>query len=76
MIFIFQIQIVLYETHSIVTAENSDMVSHLVKEVNQAALEKHAEEKGRLVPTGPSLTEESYNEMQVRNFLNSRQIIT
>ncbi|KAJ9581286.1 hypothetical protein L9F63_023536, partial [Diploptera punctata] len=46
-----QIQIVLYETHSIVSAENSEMVSRLVNEMNYNAKEKHAEEQGKSLPS-------------------------
>ena len=37
----------LYETHSIVSAENTEMVSRLVGEMNYNAKEKHAEEQGK-----------------------------
>ncbi|XP_063232275.1 putative methyltransferase NSUN7, partial [Bacillus rossius redtenbacheri] len=39
-----QVQVVLYETHSIVAAENCDMVARLVAEMNDAARWRHVEE--------------------------------
>lgn len=36
-----QIQFVLYQTHSIVTTENEDMVQHVLQVINKLALEKH-----------------------------------
>ncbi|PNF21705.1 hypothetical protein B7P43_G10336 [Cryptotermes secundus] len=44
-----QIQAVLYETHSIVPAENNEMVNRMVNEMNRRAHEKHAEELGKTV---------------------------
>ncbi|XP_043866225.1 uncharacterized protein LOC6586633 [Drosophila mojavensis] len=36
-----QVQFVLYQTHSIVTTENEDMVQHVLEVINKLALEKH-----------------------------------
>ncbi|XP_034110941.1 uncharacterized protein LOC117572318 [Drosophila albomicans] len=36
-----QVQFVLYQTHSIVTTENEDMVKHVLQVINKLALEKH-----------------------------------
>ncbi|KAH8366216.1 hypothetical protein KR093_010197 [Drosophila rubida] len=36
-----QVQFVLYQTHSIVTTENEDMVQHVLQLINKLALEKH-----------------------------------
>lgn len=36
-----QIQFVLYETHSVVSSENEDMVHHVVEKINKAAQQKH-----------------------------------
>jgi 16S rRNA C967 or C1407 C5-methylase (RsmB/RsmF family) len=44
-----QIQVVVYETHSVVPAENSEMVARLVSEMNNIARGKHAEEQGKSV---------------------------
>ncbi|XP_047004611.1 putative methyltransferase NSUN7 [Schistocerca americana] len=60
-----QIQVVLYETHSIVAAENSDMVSRLVREVNHAALERHAEERGRPLQPGVPPPDHLFQDLQV-----------
>ncbi|KDR23735.1 Putative methyltransferase NSUN7 [Zootermopsis nevadensis] len=40
-----QIQVVLYETHSVVPAENSEMVTRMVNEMNRTARDKHLEER-------------------------------
>nr|CAD7409242.1 unnamed protein product [Timema poppensis] len=40
-----QVQMVLYETHSIVPAENGDMVRRLVDEMNELARCRHVEER-------------------------------
>ncbi|XP_069681208.1 putative methyltransferase NSUN7 [Periplaneta americana] len=52
------IQVVLYETHSIVPAENTEMVTRLVNEMNNFAREKHAEEQGK--PLSPSYSSVSF----------------
>ncbi|XP_017135284.1 uncharacterized protein LOC108151271 isoform X2 [Drosophila miranda] len=36
-----QVQFVLYQTHSIVSTENEDMVEHVIELINKLALEKH-----------------------------------
>ena len=44
---LLQIQVVLYENHSIVPAENSEMVTRMLKQMNNNAREKHLEELGK-----------------------------
>jgi hypothetical protein len=45
---LLQIQAVLYETHSVVPAENSEMVTRVVNEMNKNARDKHVEEQTKL----------------------------
>jgi hypothetical protein len=40
-------QVVLYENHSIVPAENREMVTRMLKQMNNNAREKHLEELGK-----------------------------
>jgi hypothetical protein len=40
---------VLYETHSVIPAENSEMVTRLVEEMNKNARQKHAEERVKAI---------------------------
>lgn len=47
-IFKFQIQLVLYETHSELEAENENMVEKAVKQVNRVARLHHANLQGKL----------------------------
>ena len=44
---LLQIQVVLYENHSIVPAENREMVTWMLKQMNNNAREKHLEELGK-----------------------------
>ncbi|PSN54872.1 hypothetical protein C0J52_12418 [Blattella germanica] len=57
-----RIQVVLYETHSIVSAENSEMVTQLVNEMNNGAREKHAEEQGKPLPSPSFISTSSKKE--------------
>lgn len=50
-----QIQLVLYETHSELKAENEDMVQSTLKEVNKIAKIQHASLQGKLIL--PSIVE-------------------
>ncbi|XP_068082884.1 uncharacterized protein [Anabrus simplex] len=49
-----QIQLVMYETHSIVQAENNNMVTKLVNEMNQIAYERYLEEQSKLSKSAKS----------------------
>jgi hypothetical protein len=42
---------VLYQTHSVISAENRDMVTRMVSEINNSARVKHVEEQVNLLAT-------------------------
>lgn len=50
---LFKIQLVLYETHSEMDAENDIMVKRTMKEINRIAKMKHAALQGKLVLPNP-----------------------
>lgn len=49
----------LYETHSQLSAENEDMVTQVLQEVNRAAQYKHAELQGKITLPNTAKTEAS-----------------
>jgi len=55
-----QIQFVLYETHSELDAENSDMVNKTLRDINRLAKIQHATLQGKLPPTEMSMEEPIY----------------
>lgn len=71
-----QIQVVLYETHSELKAENDDMVQSTVSEINKIAKIHHASLQGKLIlpsVTGTVIPEKMYFALTDRK-IRSRKI--
>ncbi|XP_044729702.1 putative methyltransferase NSUN7 [Chrysoperla carnea] len=68
-----QIQFVLYETHSVVEAENQHMVKRVVYEVNRFTRERHAEQQGKLIPMPYKVASDNYMDINNNDENNDQQ---
>ncbi|GLV44069.1 uncharacterized protein CBL_12635 [Carabus blaptoides fortunei] len=66
-----QIQFVLYETHSQLSAENEDMVTQVLQEVNRAAQYKHAELQGKITLPHSAKTEAAASSLETQEINNN-----